>query len=317
MRKFVLMLFAAVMLCISADNSPQQKYISKYAQAAVSEMHRSGVPASITLAQGILESRSGLSALAAEGNNHFGIKCHRDWKGKTMKVDDDRKGECFRVYDSASESFRDHSDFLRYQDRYRSLFSLDPKDYKGWANGLKAAGYATDKAYAGKLIKIIEDYELYKFDDGVAIEIETPDELEQVHQVKFDHNPLSTKYKEYHKVSLRRPVYEKNGVMFVLAREGETYQMIAADYELFGKEILRFNDLPKKSTSVPQTGEVVYIQQKKKKAAKGIEKYIVGSDPESLRDICQRFAVRMDAVVKLNRLSKDYKPEEGDTILLR
>lgn len=160
------MAFMAAVLLLSAgkpDNSPQGKYIAKYAPIAVSEMYRSGVPASITLAQGLLESRYGLSDLAAIGNNHFGIKCHR-WTGKTMKVDDDRKGECFRVYDSAESSFRDHSDFLRYQDRYKFLFENKTTDYKAWAYGLKKAGYATDPAYPQKLIKLVEDYDLSQYD---------------------------------------------------------------------------------------------------------------------------------------------------------
>ena len=158
MRRFasLLALAAVLVMAVSAADTPQQQYIDRWAATAVREMYRSGVPASITLAQGILESRSGLSALAAEGNNHFGIKCHKDWKGKTMRVDDDRRSECFRVYDSAAESFRDHSDFLRYWDRYKFLFDFDTKDYESWAYGLKKAGYATDPSYPQKLIQIIE-----------------------------------------------------------------------------------------------------------------------------------------------------------------
>ena len=148
-----LLIVLALLLCIFAnagpnDSSPQQRYAEQWAATAVREMYRSGVPASITLAQGILESRSGQSALASEGNNHFGIKCHTDWKGKSMKMDDDSKGECFRVYDNADESFKDHSDFLRYRDRYKFLFDFDTKDYESWAYGLKKAGYATDPSYA-------------------------------------------------------------------------------------------------------------------------------------------------------------------------
>ena len=134
---FLAIAFAAIVLFVSAADTPQQRYIDRWAATAVREMYRSGVPASITLAQGILESRSGLSALAVEGNNHFGIKCHKDWKGKTMRVDDDRRRECFRVYDTAEESFRDHSDFLRYWDRYKFLFDFNTKDYESWAYGLK------------------------------------------------------------------------------------------------------------------------------------------------------------------------------------
>lgn len=165
-----LSIFAAVLAAFllaaassAPDNTPQGRYIARYAPIAVSEMYRSGIPASITLAQGLLESRYGLSELAAKGNNHFGIKCH-DWKGKSMKVDDDRKGECFRVYDSYEQSFRDHSDFLRYRDRYKFLFDNDITDYKAWAYGLKKAGYATDPAYPQKLIRLIEDYDLSRYD---------------------------------------------------------------------------------------------------------------------------------------------------------
>ena len=145
------------------SKSPQDDYIRKYAPVAVREMYRSGVPASITLAQGLLESRYGQSDLAVKGNNHFGIKCH-DWTGKKMYHDDDRRGECFRVYGTADESFSDHSDFLRYRDRYKSLFNNDVTDYKAWAHGLKKAGYATDPAYPSKLIMLIEDYHLDKYD---------------------------------------------------------------------------------------------------------------------------------------------------------
>ena len=138
------------------QKSPQEKYIEQFATLAVEEMYRSGVPASITLAQGLLESRYGLSELAVKGNNHFGIKCHNNWDGKRMYYDDDRKGECFRKYPSPEQSFRDHSDFLRYRDRYKFLFDYRITDYKSWANGLKKAGYATDPAYPKKLINLIE-----------------------------------------------------------------------------------------------------------------------------------------------------------------
>ena len=159
----LLLLVSMLVSAVPESSTPQKKYISQYAETAVREMYRSGVPASITLAQGLLESRYGQSPLAKEGNNHFGIKCH-DWTGKKMYHDDDKRGECFRVYKSADESFRDHSDFLRYRDRYKSLFDNEITDYKAWAYGLKKAGYATDPAYPAKLIKIIEDYHLYDYD---------------------------------------------------------------------------------------------------------------------------------------------------------
>lgn len=175
MKNAKITVVSAVILLVSvsafAADTPQEHYISKYAPIAVSEMYRTGVPASITLAQGLLESRYGQSALAVEGNNHFGIKCH-DWTGKKQYADDDKKGECFRVYDDAETSFYDHSDFLRYRDRYKFLFENETTDYKAWAYGLKKAGYATDPSYPTKLIKLIEDYNLDRFDTMTLAQVE-------------------------------------------------------------------------------------------------------------------------------------------------
>ena len=308
--KKIALLFAVLLplMVLAGGDTPQEKYIAKYSAIAVSEMQRSGVPASITLAQGLLESRYGQSRLAAQGNNHFGIKCH-NWKGRKMYEDDDAKGECFRVYRSAEESFRDHSDFLRYQDRYKGLFELDPADYKGWARGLKKAGYATDPKYADKLIRIIEDYSLQRFDGGVVVMAETPLEIEEktVETVP----PASG---ETYSFSLERPLYKRNGVRFVEAEDGETFESIAMNYGLFPKEILRFNDLG--SPHPLKAGETVYIQAKKKYAARGLDKYVF-AEGETLHDVCQRFAVKEKSIVKLNRLPAGYVPEEGDEILLR
>lgn len=164
MRRLLPILFLAALLPVAAFADEKDRYIEKWAATAVREMQRSGIPASITLAQGLVESRAGLSDLAKEGNNHFGIKCHSGWTGGRMYHDDDAKGECFRVYDSAEESFRDHSDFLTGRQRYAALFRLDITDYKGWAEGLRKAGYATSPSYASQLIKVIEDYKLYEYD---------------------------------------------------------------------------------------------------------------------------------------------------------
>ena len=355
--------FALMLTQLSAD-SAYEKYVQKWASTAVREMYRSGVPASITLAQGMLESRCGLSALASEGNNHFGIKCHSDWKGKSMKVDDDRKGECFRVYDSADESFRDHSDFLRYRDRYKFLFDYDVTDYKAWAYGLKKAGYATDPAYPTKLIKLIEDYGLSRFDTAAsaesvedspesapeaAPEVSSPQEdkasvkaAQKAAQKAAKARAKASKAKKKKKAevreeipvsplqleeavavqasekfsfSLSRTLMSKNGVTFIYARKGETYESIAKANNLFLKEILKFNDASQSSSL--HAGDIVYLQQKKKKTQKGLDKYIVGSDGESLRDICQRFAVRMDCVQKMNGFAPGHDLREGDTILLR
>lgn len=310
-RLFVILL--SLVLAVGASSDPTVDYISKYSDLAIREMKRTGVPASITLAQGILESNSGQSKLAVKGNNHFGIKCHNDWDGKTMRRDDDARRECFRVYPNAEASFRDHSDFLRYRDRYKSLFDLDPEDYKGWARGLKKAGYATDPSYANKLIALIEKYELYRYDRNVKVSEETPLKIETPRELPPE--TVQRNYRETVNVSLQRRIYEVNGVPFVYSLDGETYRSIAAANGLFTKELLRFNDLDSEAPIEP--GTVVFLARKKAQAAKGVSKYVVGRDGETLWEISQRFGVRLDAVEKLNPMLVDIYLEEGDTVLLR
>ena len=146
--------------------SSYEAYISKYSDLAIEHQKKYKIPASITLSQGLLESGAGQSSLARQSNNHFGIKCHSDWRGGRVYHDDDLRGECFRKYDQVEDSYTDHSKFIAFRPRYSVLFDLDLKDYKGWAKGLQHGGYATDRAYANKLIKVIEDYELYRFDSN-------------------------------------------------------------------------------------------------------------------------------------------------------
>ena len=336
-----------------AQNVDIQRYVRNWAPTAVREMYRSGVPASITLAQGILESRYGNSPLATEGNNHFGIKCHKGWEGKTMAYDDDAKGECFRVYDSADESFRDHSDFLRYRDRYKFLFELSTTDYKAWAYGLKKAGYATDPSYPEKLIRYIEDYKLYEYDTMAADELPAVTEVpsggatavnaadkpshskkasrrsrkdrkeKEAAGSRIPESPLAleapkkvdkSEFEEF-RFSLSREVYSRNGVPYVLSVEGETYSSIAEQYGLSLKNILKYNDLDSPEELLP--GTIVFIQQKKKQAEKGLDMFIVDDDSQTLRDICQRFGVRMSSVCKMNGIPEGYNLSEGDTIMLR
>lgn len=366
----VLLMTAAAVHADGPDKSPQVRYVENYATLAVEEMYRSGVPASITLAQGLLESRYGLSDLAVKGNNHFGIKCHNTWDGKKMYHDDDRKGECFRVYGSPEESFRDHSDFLRYRDRYKFLFDLEPTDYKGWAHGLKKAGYATDPAYPQKLIKLIEDYELHEYDKKPASwayaddassddlhEFEreiagqekksskdvkmTKEEKKRIREEKKAEKarrkaekgkvrpekrpespnsieqarPLTADQRETFHFALTRQMYSLNGVPFVYAAEGETYAGIAATYNLFLKEILKFNDLTEPQALYP--GTVVYLQAKKKQAPAGLDKHVVDGHNETLRDISQRYAVRLESLCKMNGITGDRHLSEGEIIILR
>ena len=311
--KHISVILLSVFFALGAAKEPTLEYIRKYSDLAVSEMRRTGVPASITLAQGILESNSGQSKLAVKGNNHFGIKCHNDWDGRTMRLDDDARRECFRVYPDASASFRDHSDFLRYRDRYKPLFDLDPEDYKGWARGLKKAGYATDPSYAGKLIALIERYELYRYDRAVEVEQEAPLEIEAPRELP--HELVGKNYRETVNVSLQRSVYEMNGVPFIYSVKGESLRSIASANGLFPGELLKFNDLDE---DVPlDEGSVVYLARKKAQAAKGVSKYVVGADGETLWEISQRFGVRLDALEKMNPMLVGIRLEEGDTVQLR
>ena len=317
-----------------AGDSPQEKYIARYARIAVSERKRSGVPASITLAQGMLESGNGMSELAVKGNNHFGIKCH-DWTGQKIYYDDDRKGECFRKYRTPEESYRDHSDFLRYRDRYKFLFDFRVTDYKSWAYGLKKAGYATDPAYPRKLINLIEEYDLSRFDkasgfrknalasqdskeaggksapaNDIVLDAPvpaTPTELETP-------KPVSDRQGRTMHLSLTRQLFSQNGVPFVYAVEGETYADIAKYYSLFLKEILRYNDLDEDCPLSP--GTVVYLQPKKGRAARQVDKYVVEGG-ESLHDIAQRYAVKEKSLMKMNSMEEERELVPGEMILLR
>ena len=312
--KRLLLVLMTVLLSIGAAKNPKLDYIDKYSDIAIKEMKRTGVPASITLAQGILESNAGQSVLATKGNNHFGIKCHNDWKGKTMKMDDNAPKECFRVYPNAEASFRDHSDFLRSRDRYKSLFELKQTDYKGWARGLKKAGYATDPGYADKLITLIEDYELYRFDKGVKVSVKPPLEIEEPKVVQLEPRP-GMKYQESVTFSTARKVYSQNGVPFVYSEAGETYAPIAASNGLFLKELLKFNDHEQELALEP--GTMVYLARKKAQGPVGVNKYVVEKDGETLRDIAQRFGIRYAALQKLNIVLYGKTLEEGDTVILR
>ena len=292
-------------------------YISKYSDIAVSEMYRSGIPASITLAQGLLESGAGLSQLAIRSNNHFGIKCHNGWQGGRVYHDDDAKGECFRKYDNPEDSYRDHSDFLRYRDRYKFLFDFKITDYKSWAYGLKQAGYATDPNYPGKLITIIERYGLYKYDTRPSATSDVrgekrnipapPSQIEQVKRVERTS-------KEVFRFNLSREMYSQNGVLFIYAVEGETYASIAKANGLFLRELLKFNDLS--GAPVLQPGTVVYLQKKKKYAAEGLEMHVVEKG-ETLRKIAQRYGVTVKSLCKLNDLENPSFIRENDILKLR
>lgn len=294
----------------------REQYIEMYKSVAVEQMKSHGIPASITLAQGCLESGDGNSTLAREGNNHFGIKCHNDWKGESMRIDDDEKNECFRKYKKAQESYDDHADFLRGRDRYAFLFDLKITDYKGWAYGLKKAGYATNPQYAQMLIKIIEENNLYELDSKLAVRAEkekdlippSPAALEAVKQLKPAKNSPLYKY------SMNRTLYVQNNVAYIIANEGDTYREIGDEYNLFPREILRFNDVDR-DASLP-SGTVVYIQKKNNKAKRHLNVHVAESG-DTYYTISQRYAVRLDKILKYNKVKASDLPKEGDAVYLR
>lgn len=275
----------------SAANA-YEEYIARYADMAIEQMRAYGIPASITLAQGLLESAAGKSTLAREGNNHFGIKCHSDWRGETMLRNDDAPDECFRVYGNVADSFTDHSLFLRRK-RYAELFDLDPSDYAGWARGLKKCGYATDPNYAARLISIIELYSLYRFDTGSFREAEET--------AAFIHESLCKTH-----------VIRKNrGLHYVIAQPGDTYATIAKELKIKKSKLLRFNDRATDGEIKPW--EEVYLQEKSDVAPDGISRATIG-DGETIHSVSQRFGMKEEAVRRLNPEADD---EPGVTLRLR
>ena len=266
-------------------------------------MHASGVPASITLAQGMLESDFGNSPLAKYANNHFGIKCHKGWEGPTFIQDDDEKNECFRKYYEAYASYKDHSEFLRTRDRYATLFELKTKDYKGWAKGLKKAGYATNPKYADLLIRIIEDNELYKYDKVVKLKesevvasVEKPKLKQEIPQV----------------LNIRTVKVSGNNIKYVVAENGDTPANIAKKNEMGLWQILKYNDLDKRQTIMQ--GDIVYLQPKRNYAAHDFHVIKAG---ESLHSISQDHGVKMKRLLKMNEMSSNYVPKPGEKIRLR
>lgn len=285
----------------------RKEFIRKYKNIAIREMERTGIPASITLAQGILESGCGESELAVNANNHFGIKCHNEWQGATYTMDDDEKDECFRKYKTPEQSWIDHSDFLTSRPRYAGLFSLPTTDYKAWAKGLKAAGYATNPQYAHLLIKIIEEEELYKFDRLIKQPGHIPSlsAEEFAANVSARDNPGNTNYRNREEM--------RNGIICIEAIPGDSFEKIASYYGIKLKKLLSYND---KQTTGLQPGDIVFLKKKKSKAARGYEFHRVKPN-ESLYDISQKYGVRLKNVMQYNYLSADQTLTEGEKIFLR
>lgn len=320
MRKLYLLLILSLPLVLTAQRITPEDYIQTYKDIAMREMKSHKIPASITLAQGLLESGAGNSALSREAKNHFGIKCHKGWKGETYTMDDDEKDECFRKYDDVEDSFRDHSEFLTTHSRYAALFDLEITDYQGWAKGLKAAGYATNPKYAQLLIDLIERYDLSKY-DRIALGQITDDEKlpdiapeEELIELAFSPDDHSA-YELVDMTADKRFIYENNGVRFVYAKEGETPEQLAKDFGIKFKKFCEYNLLSHPDEMVFHSGDVVYLAKLRNKNWKA-KKYTV-QEGETLRDVALRFAMKPNKILKKNSLDEGTRLRAGQVLWLR
>lgn len=271
-----------------------EQYIEKFAPIAQNEMALYGIPASITLAQGILESNYGNSELTIKAKNHFGIKCHNGWTGKGYYMDDDAKHECFRVYDTDAESYRDHSDFLKTRDRYASLFELEPTDYKSWAKGLSRAGYATNPQYANLLIRIIEERNLMRFDTKKQID-------------------TSVDYSDTNSVLDQIPdkIFLFNNIKTVIVKQGYDLQTIADIYHMNVRQLTKYNDIDADATLTP--GQKIYLQPKR---SKGLEKFHEVKAGEDMHFISYKQGIKLSALYKKNQMEPGEEPLVGERLCL-
>lgn len=284
-------------------------YIQTFKDLAIREMLQYRIPASIILAQGLYESNAGRSPLSREANNHFGIKCHKDWTGLTFTQDDETKNECFRKYDSPEESFRDHSVYLSTQDRYKPLFRLDITNYKGWANGLKSCGYATNPQYSEHLIKNIEDYNLNRFDVSDLSFVN-----DSIQPVKDSFKTISqnNKYEYFAEGPEQRSVYLNNGLQFIIARKNDNIKNVAKVFHVSEKKIRKFNDMKNDAPLV--TGQMVYLEPKKRNGAVPSHYTKRG---ETLYTISQIYGIELSRLYKINKCKPGHQVKVGQKILLR
>ncbi|MBA4257542.1 MAG: muramidase [Chitinophaga sp.] len=330
---------------LHAQNTKTVAYIDQYKEVAIAEMIRSGVPASITLAQGVLESQSGESPLVKRSNNHFGIKCKPEWTGARTFHDDDEKGECFRVYDNPEASFKDHSDFLKTRAHYQFLFKLSPTDSEGWAKGLKKAGYATAPTYPQKLIKIIKDYNLDQYNTIALARKNNPTEpIFAVNTVETPVTVLPETIKEERQETTKEskessdsetfiPVAKKNkeetqnkyghlnfpeglftinqtGVLF--AKAGTSLLAIANQYNISLSKLLLYNDL--EEVDVLTEDQLIYVERKQKK---GEQAFYIARQGETLNDISQLTGVRLESLLQYNKWDKSTLPTPGTKVYLK
>ena len=293
-------------LAFSQKQTPQE-YIDKWKDVAIQKMKEHKIPASITLAQGVLESGSGNSNLARLANNHFGIKCHSSWTGETYYQDDDAKDECFRKYKSASESYDDHAEFLKKR-RYEDLFLLDITDYKGWAYGLKKAGYATNPKYPKLLIGIVERYNLSQYDSD---EYKSSPPL--VSKKKETKKNEKSETNETVTVNIGHTISKTaNLVPFIVIKRNDSYEKLEKEFAIRKWQIVKYNDLRKNHEL--KEGERIFLKPKRCKSQEETHKVKTG---ETMRDISQLYGVKLKRLYKRNGLDEGVVPKPGQTIFLR
>lgn len=313
---FVAFLFCLIYLSAFGQqvkwNQVYQSYIDKYKDVAIKGMLEYGVPASISLAQGLLESGAGMSSLAQRSNNHFGIKCN-GWTGKTVYHDDDNRGECFRAYDTVLESYEDHCLFLKNRSRYKSLFQLDCTDYRGWAYGLKRAGYATNPTYADKLISIIELYQLYQYDtvtdyDALIAKHSNEKPVRPNKVPTFDKNDMVMETRVH-------TLHKYNDNYYIVVRPLDTFKSLSKELGISAHKLARYNERKMKDKLEP--GEFIWLMKKKKKAPKSLKDhpYMVRYS-ESLYDIAQKYGIRLKSLVKKNKKLAEDGLRVGDQVRL-
>lgn len=294
---FLIFLFSVLCFAQPAEQKmTPEKYIESFKDDAVKEMLMYNIPASITLAQGMLESGNGNSDLAVYANNHFGIKCHRGWNGPTFIKDDDEKDECFRKYPSVLDSYTDHSQFLRTRSRYASLFELKNNDYKGWAEGLKAAGYATDPKYTKRLIELIETYQLYKYDRIEEVQNITATVLKPSIPEKFE----------------AREILRFHLIKYVIVKPGDTFYKIAHDTDKDLWQLYKFNDLSPGDQLI--AGQKLYIQPKRNKAKESFHTVKKG---ETMKSISQLHGIKLKKLYRKNQMKQGEEPKISDVLFLR
>ena len=325
MKRGTLFLAGLFLVSISfgAEKLTSTEYIEKWKVTAIEQMNEYAIPASITLAQGILESGSGNSELAKHANNHFGIKCHKAWNGKTFYQDDDKADECFRSYDDASLSYIDHSLFLTSRSRYSNLFELRLTDYKSWARGLKKAGYATNPKYADLLITIIERYDLDQYDNmpNLPMEMEREREQKELKTTTDKEAPItvvaeveenSIEVSEYnaHQVELN-----KYKVRYIVVHEGDTFYRISKEFDIALWQLYKYNELGKRD--VLKKGEIIYLDPKRSRSKKGFNVYVCPQEM-TLREVSQKEGIKLKKLMKFNLIENpDESLSKGTKVILR